>query len=136
MTDPRPVHTHIWNGAPLPAWLDGHHHDDHGRPVIHTPDGEARPEDGWWLIGWSNGAATAASPWTGRHVYGPDGIAARLERAEAAIARVTELHPAADDWSWATFGCDHGGAHRQLCARCRTCHPCPTIRALHEEPTP
>lgn len=91
MTDPRPVHTHIWNGGPLPAWLDGHHHDDYGRLIIHTPDGEARPEAGWWLIGWSDSTVTAASPWTGRHVYGPDGIAAQLERAEARLARIAAL---------------------------------------------
>ena len=91
MTQPRPVRTHTWLGGPLPAWLDGHHHDDYGRLIIHTPDGDARPEAGWTFVGWSDGTVTAASPWTGQHVYGPEGIAARLERAEAALSRVAAL---------------------------------------------
>jgi len=49
VTDPpRPVHRHVWNGGVLPAWLDGHHHDDYGRLIIHTPNGPTRPEAGWF----------------------------------------------------------------------------------------
>ncbi|MFF7946985.1 hypothetical protein [Streptomyces griseorubiginosus] len=133
---PRPTHTHRLGRSPLPAWLDGLHRRDAGELVVHTPDGDARPRPGWTVVAWSDGTVTVASPTTAARVYGPGGVYAQLEQAEAAIARVTELHPPADDWSWATFGCDHGGAHWQLCARCRTCHPCQTTRALVEEPTP
>jgi len=117
---PRPVHTHIWNGGVLPAWLDGHHHDDYGRLIIHTPNGPTRPEAGWWLIGWTDGTVTAASPWTGRHVYGPDGIAARLERAEATLAAARALHTRALRME------------ALVCARCGGTWPCATIRALDE----
>lgn len=46
------------------------------------------------------------------------------------IARARELHPAKADWSWATFGCAHGGKHPTRCATCGTCSPCPTLDAL------
>lgn len=46
------------------------------------------------------------------------------------IARVRALHSPATDWSWVTFGCQHGGTHTHLCRQCRTCHPCSTIRAI------
>jgi len=95
-----PVRTHTWNGGPLPAWLDGRHHDDYGRLIIHTPDGDARPEAGWTIVGWSDGSVTVASPTTTARVYGPDGIAGRLARAETALARIealTDQHPAGID---------------------------------------
>ncbi|MFF7949102.1 hypothetical protein [Streptomyces griseorubiginosus] len=88
---PRPVHTHVWNGGPLPAWLDGHYHDDYGRLIIHTPDGDARPEAGWTFVGWSDGTVTVASPTTAARVYSAEGLAGRLTRAEATVQRVTVL---------------------------------------------
>lgn len=53
------------------------------------------------------------------------------ERAAAAL----HIHRPARDWSWQAFGCHHSGAHDQLCAECKTCHPCRTRQALTgEEP--
>ncbi|MEV7975387.1 hypothetical protein [Streptomyces sp. NPDC086519] len=45
---------------------------------------------------------------------------------------IRTLHAPAPDWSWAAFGCTHTDKHSQLCARCRTCYPCPTLAALDE----
>lgn len=85
MTPPTPTHTHIWDGGDLPHWLQlDDYHFDYGQLVIYTPDGHVRPDDGWWLIGWSDGTITAASPTSGERVYGAGGITDRLERAEAA----------------------------------------------------
>ncbi|MDX3637808.1 hypothetical protein PV728_48070, partial [Streptomyces europaeiscabiei] len=89
-----PTHTHIWDGGDLPGWLAGHRwHDD--QLVIRTPDGDTRPQAGWWLIAWSDGTITAASPTSGERVYGDDGMADRLERAQAELAGVRALR---DRW--------------------------------------
>ncbi|MFJ8301572.1 hypothetical protein ACIQ9R_37485 [Streptomyces sp. NPDC094447] len=64
-----------------------------------------------------------------------DRLYARLdkaERAEATLTAVRKLHRPANDWSWKTFGCDHGGAHTQLCSRCKTCYPCATVAVLDQ----
>lgn len=86
MTDqPTPTHHWTWTGSrDLPNWLTGHHHWHDDQLVIHTPDRYVHPEPGWWLIGWSDGTVTAASPTSGERVYGADGIADRLARAETA----------------------------------------------------
>jgi hypothetical protein len=84
-SQPTITHTHTWDGSrALPDWLNGHHHWTDDQLVIHTPDGHTRPETGWWLIGWSNDTVTVASPTVAERVYGPDGMAGRLARAEAA----------------------------------------------------
>jgi hypothetical protein len=56
----------------------------------------------------------------------PEVLRKRIDRAQ-------ELHPAKADWSWATFGCTHGGKHEARCATCGTCSPCPTLDALSGE---
>jgi hypothetical protein len=89
---PHLIRTHVWDGGTVPAWvrLDQHHFDN-GELVIRTPDGDAQPRPGWSLVGWTDGTVTVASPTTAARVYGPDGIAGRLERAEAALARIAAL---------------------------------------------
>lgn len=100
MTPPAPARTHIWDGThTLPDWLTGHHWTA-GQLVIRTPDGDTRPRPGWWLIGWTDGSVTAATPTVAERVYGPDGIASRLAAAEKTLARiqaVADEHPAGID---------------------------------------
>jgi hypothetical protein len=94
---PHPIRTHRLDGTPLPAWLDGLHHFDGGELVVHTPDGDAPPRPGWSLVGWSDGTVTVASPTTVDRVYGPDGIAAQLDRVLAAVDSLCrEPHPTHD----------------------------------------
>ncbi|MFD9248480.1 hypothetical protein [Streptomyces bottropensis] len=84
--------TWTWTGSrDLPTWLDRHHHWHHDRPVIHTTDGPRTLYRDWIVIGWSDGAITVASATVAERVYGPDGIAGRLERAEAALARIQAI---------------------------------------------
>ncbi len=94
MTPPTPTHTHIWDGSDLPDWLTGHRWHD-GQLVIRTPDGDTRPQPGWWLIGWSDGTITVASPTSGERVYGAGGLCDRLARAQAELAGVRALR---DRW--------------------------------------
>ncbi|WP_020116790.1 hypothetical protein [Streptomyces canus] len=131
MTDLRPVHKHVWDGGTVPAWLDLHQYwFDNNQLTVATPDGHAHPQPGWWLIGWTDGTVTVASPWTGAHVYADDGITGRLMRAEAAIAHTRTLHRRNEH----TGDCEHcsAGDYPDYSVP----HPCPTIRALDEEPTP
>lgn len=82
----QPTITHTWTwdgGRQLPDWLTNHRWSA-GQLVIRTPDGDTRPQPGWWLIAWTDGTTTAASPTVGKRMYGPDGAAGRLARAEAA----------------------------------------------------
>jgi hypothetical protein len=74
----------------LTTWLADtpHHFDLDGDLVIDTPDGEIHPRPGSWLIRWTDGEVTVASPRTAHRTYGPEGIAGRLQHAEAALTRV------------------------------------------------
>ncbi|MEW5658307.1 hypothetical protein ABGT92_23675 [Streptomyces cinereoruber] len=63
-------------------------------------------------------------------------LAEQAGRNQAALDAVRKLHRPAKDWSWKTFGCNHDGAHAQSCGRCKTCHPCDTVRALDAHTTP
>jgi hypothetical protein len=88
---PVPVDTHRWDGTRnLPAWLDRHHHWDGPRLVIHTLDGDARPQPGWTFIHWSDDAVAVCTPRIADREYGPDGPWVRAERAEAVIGRVQD----------------------------------------------
>lgn len=94
MTPPAPARTHIWDGThTLPDWLTGHHWTA-GQLVIHTPDGDTRPQAGWWLIRWTDDLVTTASPAVAERVYGNDGLWGRLQRAEHEIAQHTEAEAA------------------------------------------
>jgi hypothetical protein len=82
---PTPTHTHVWDGGDLPDWLQlDDYHLDNDQLVIYTPDSPTRPQPGWSLIRWTDGTTTVASPTVAGRVYGPDGLAGRLARAEAA----------------------------------------------------
>lgn len=84
MTPHNPAATWTWTGnRDLPDWI-GHHHWHADRPVIQTADGPRTLYDGWMAILWTDGAITVASATVAERVYGPDGIAGRLKRAEAA----------------------------------------------------
>jgi hypothetical protein len=84
-TPPTPAHTHIWDGGNLPDWLQlDDYHFDNNQLVIYTPDSPTRPQPGWSLIRWTDNTITVASPTVAERVYGPDGIAGRLARAQAA----------------------------------------------------
>lgn len=85
---PRPVHTHVWDGTTVPAWLDGLHHLDGDQLVIRTPDGDAQPRPGWTIVGWTDGTVTLASPAIAEREYGPDGVYAQLDRAETEVQRL------------------------------------------------
>ena len=88
---PVPVHTHIWDGGhTLPAWLRPHHHWDDGQLVIHTIDGHAHPQPGWTVIYWGDDTVAVCTPRIAEREYGPAGVWARLERAEAAIERARD----------------------------------------------
>lgn len=94
MTQPTPTRTHTWDGSrELPDWLTNHRWTA-GQLVIRTPDGDTRPQPGWWLIGWSDGTITAASPTSGERVYGVGGMADRLERAEYELGQHAEAESA------------------------------------------
>ena len=58
--------------------------------------------------------------------YAPEGTSRKLREAEAAIARVRELHGRHDPNC--PYGEDCAGAG--LCLACREEYPCATIRAL------
>ena len=95
MTDPpRPARLHVWDGTRnLPDWLrPGLHHWDGGQLVIHHRDGDGRPRPGWTIVLWTTGDVTVASPRIAEREYGPDGVYARLARAEATVQRVTALY--------------------------------------------
>lgn len=80
------AHTHLWDGGDLPDWLQlDHYRFDYGfQLVIHHPDGDTRPEPGWLLVHWTDDTVTVASPTLAERVYGPNGLAGRLARAERA----------------------------------------------------
>lgn len=91
MTPHDPAATWTWAGdRTLPDWIR-HHHWHHDRPVINTADGPRTLYDGWMAILWTDGAITVASATVAERVYGADGIAGRLARAEAALARVQAI---------------------------------------------
>ncbi|MDX3170086.1 hypothetical protein PV516_40710 [Streptomyces scabiei] len=94
----------------LTAWLADtpHHFDGDGDLVIDTPDGEIHPRPGSWLIRWTDDQVTVASPRTAHRTYGPEGIAGRLQRAEAQIASALEW---ADDLDEAAARLLPGAAH-------------------------
>lgn len=76
----------------LPDWLTGHHHWHHDRPVIHTIDGPRTLYDGWIVAQWTDGAITVGSTTVADRVYGDNGLAGRLARAEAELAGVRALN--------------------------------------------
>ncbi|MFJ1664828.1 hypothetical protein ACIOK4_00275 [Streptomyces bottropensis] len=87
--------THAFTGhhtEQLTAWLADtpHHWAGGGDLVIDTPDGEIHPRPGAWLIRWTDGEVTVASPRITHRVYGPEGLAGRLQRAEAQVASALE----------------------------------------------
>lgn len=85
MTLPDITATWTWTGdRDLPDWLTGRHHWHHGQPVIHTADGSRTLHDGWLVALWSDGLVTVGSNTVADRVYGPDGLAGRLQRAETA----------------------------------------------------
>ncbi len=92
MTPPDIAHTWTWTGdRTLPAWLDRHHRWHQDRPVIHTADGPRTLHIGWLVALWTDDAITVGSATVADRVYGPNGIAGRLQRAEAR-ARELERH--------------------------------------------
>ena len=104
MTSPDITHTWTWTGdRDLPDWLAGHHHGHHDRPVIHTVDGPRHLYNGWLVALWSDGAITVGSNTVADRVYGPDGIAGRLKRAEAAIAAITSHLDIGDAQAWCKY---------------------------------
>ncbi|MDX2566065.1 hypothetical protein PV413_23790 [Streptomyces scabiei] len=94
----------------LTAWLADtpHHFDGDGDLVIDTPDGEIHPRPGSWLIRWTDGEVTVASPRTAHRTYGPEGIAGRLRATQFTAAH---WHQAAIDRD------DIPGAHAIACIR-------------------
>lgn len=141
MTQPRPIRTRRLDGTPLPEWLDGHHHHDAGQLVVHTPDGHAQPRPGWTLVGWTDGTVTVASPTTVERVYGPDGIAAQLTHAEAAIARARAMHQPTEGLGFDSDEDDTPGSYGYIAQVCGACGkpdeygvrwPCATTRALND----
>ena len=107
MTPPDITRTWTWTGSrDLPDWLDRRHHWHTDRPIIHTADGPRTLYDGWIVIGWSDGAITVASATVAERVYGPDGIAGRLERAETELAGVLKGEPGVH--RYLSTGCYHG----------------------------
>lgn len=101
MTQPRILHTHLWDGRNLPNWLTpDHHHRQDDQLVIQHPDGNTRPQPGWLLIHWTDNTVTVASPRVAERVYGTDGIHGQHTRAETALARIAaiaEEYPAGID---------------------------------------
>lgn len=87
---PQPAGTRIHDGTPsydLTAWLAGTPHTwTSGRLILHGPDGDTRPEPGWWLIRWDDDLVTTASPAVAERVYGTDGLWGRLQHAEEQLA--------------------------------------------------
>ena len=75
-----------------------HHFDGEGDLVIDTPDGEIHPRPGSWLIRWTDGEVTVASPRTAHRTYGPQGLAGRLRAAQFTAAH---WHQAAINRGWA-----------------------------------
>ena len=90
MTAPAVAHTHTWDGTPtFPTWLPADRHSwDGTQLVIHTPDGDAHPRPGWWLIGWTDGLITVASPAVADRAFGVTGLAGRCTAAETALAQL------------------------------------------------
>lgn len=84
----------------LTTWLADtpHHFDADGDLVIDTPDGEIHPRPGAWLIRWTDGEVTVASPRTAHRTYGPEGLVGRLNTARTVAAH---WHQAAIDRGWA-----------------------------------
>jgi hypothetical protein len=101
VTQPRILHTHLWDGGTVPHWLDlRHYHFDNGQLVIRHPDGNTPIHPGWAIALWSDGTCTVGSPTTAARVYGADGIHGRHTRAETALARIAaiaEEYPAGID---------------------------------------
>ena len=92
MTQPRILHTHLWDGHNLPAWLTPDHYRwDSNQLVIRHPDGDTPIRPGWSIALWSDGTCTVGSPTTAARVYGADGMHGRLERAETALDRIAAI---------------------------------------------
>lgn len=88
-TQPAITHTHTWDGSHnLPHWL----HWDGAHPAIPGRDDHTQAQPGWMLVRWSDGQVTIASPQVAARAYGPDGLAGRLARAEARLAKARALH--------------------------------------------
>ncbi|WP_319052660.1 hypothetical protein [Streptomyces europaeiscabiei] len=93
MTPPEITHRWTWTDGSdrtdLPDWLGpDQYHWHHDRPVIHTADGPRTLYDGWLVALWTDGVITVGSATVADRVYGPDGIAGRLARAEAELAQL------------------------------------------------
>lgn len=88
MTLPDIAATWTWTGdRTLPDWLTGYHHWHADRPTVHTVDGPRALYTGWLVALWTDGVITVGSNTVADRVYGPDGLAGRLQRAEAALDR-------------------------------------------------
>jgi hypothetical protein len=85
VTQPTITHTHTWDGSrTLPDWLNGFYHWHDGHLVIHTVDGPSTLHPGWLTALWTDGVITVGSTTVADRVYGSDGIAGQLARAQAA----------------------------------------------------
>lgn len=71
----------------------------------------------------------AVEDWA-RWEHVPKGTLARLERAEAAIARVRALHKVCTETPLDEGGCLPGDCDEPVCAHDAQAWPCATIRAL------
>lgn len=99
---PTITHTRTHDGTrsrDLDTWLDGTPHGWIGNRLVLFCGNEAptRPHPGWLLIRWSDHTVTTATPHVTARVYGPHGLAGRLQRAEATLERVRK---ALDDESY------------------------------------
>jgi hypothetical protein len=128
VTDPRPVHRHVWNGGQLPAWLDDQHHHDNGQLVIHTPDGHAQPKPGWTLIAWTDGTITTATPTISEREYGPAGAYQQLAQAEKALSLVRTIADLIAD------GCPVYASRDELAKRLRDAATLPEPEPDQETP--
>lgn len=92
-------------------------------------------DDIWKLSEDSILAVIAATEDWARWEHVPKGTLARLEQAEAAIARVRELHtPHRCQMSTRHTNCsinfDGGCSRKSKCQVCRVDYPCATVRAF------
>jgi hypothetical protein len=92
VTQPRILHTHLWDGHNLPDWLGPDHYRwEDGQLIIRHPDGDTPIRPGWAIALWSDGTCTVGSPTTAARVYGPDGIHGQHARAETVLARIAGI---------------------------------------------
>jgi len=89
------------------------------------------------LCGMPNGTLHSHFCPVGRVVprleYAPEGTSRKLREAEAAIARVRELHLPCTAFSVQEGGCgpgEHTVSDPPVCSHCQAAWPCPTVKAL------